>query len=149
MKNRISTSRSFTKPSNNRQNKISQEQKPNINKLVIADKISEIYNYYYSYYFPSILNFSKINYFEKINKSANEAISLIIKNQLNSKAIIQIIDKIKENIETRYNKDYQIISESYQNYLKKEKKYEYISHFRKHCAKTGAFVIIGPKENSY
>ena len=141
MKNRISTSRSFTKPSNNRQNKISQEQKPNINKLVIADKISEIYNYYYSYYFPSILNFSKINYFEKINKSANEAISLIIKNQLNSIAIIDIIDKIKGNIETRYNKDYQIISESYQNYLKKEKKYEYISHFRKHCAKTGAFSM--------
>ena len=147
MKNRITASRSFNKTNNYNQYKISKETKQSINVNInlnikeITNKISEIFNYYYSYYFPSILNFSKIYFFEKINRSSNEAISCITQNALNSSSINQILVKIKENIESKYNKDYQIITTSYQNYLKNPKKYEYISLFRKHCTKTGAIAI--------
>ena len=149
MKNRIYSSHSFNKTSYySRHKNLKKETIPNTNTNInintnsnlkeITNKISEIYNYYYSYYFPSILNFSKIYFFEKINKSSNEAISFITQNVLNSSFINnQILSKIKENIESKYNKDYQIISSSYQNYLKNPKKYGYISHFRKHCPNTG------------
>ena len=142
MQNRINSSRSFTK-TNYRENRISnkQSQHINLNKQEITDKISKIYNYYYSYLFPSILNLSKIYFFEKLNKKVNEAISLITNNNMNSSNINQIILKIKDNIESKYNKDYQTISSLYKNYLKKPKRNDYLIHFRKHCGKTGSIAM--------
>ena len=142
MQNRINSSRSFTK-TNYRENRISnkQSQHINLNTQEITDKISKIYNYYYSYLFPSILNLSKIYFFEKLNKKVNEAISLITNNNMNSSNINQIILKIKDNIESKYNKDYQTISSLYKNYLKKPKRNDYLIHFRKHCGKTGSIAM--------
>ena len=142
MQNRINASRSFNK-TNYKENRMSQKQSQNINinTQEISNKITKIYNYYYSYFFPSILNLSKIYFIEKLNKAANESISLITNNNLNSPYINQILLKIKENIESKYNKDYQTISTLYKNYLKTSKRNNYIIHFRKHCGKTGSIAI--------
>ena len=147
MQNRFKASYSFNKR-NIRQNYTSQEQKQNqkntyrnLNQREIINKITDIYNYYYSYYFPSILNISKICFFEKLEKSIDEAISLITKNNINYTSINQTLIKLKDNIENKYDKDYQILSTSYQNYLNNQKKFEHIKLFRKHCARTGSIAI--------
>ena len=152
MKNRIYSSRSFNKTNCYRKNRISREQNQisniNLNLGELSNKLSEIYKYYYSYYFPSILNLSKICFFEKINKCVEESISFIAKNIVNSTSINQILIKLKENIEDEYNKDYQIISTSYDNYLKNSKNYEFVSKFRKHCGKTGTIAMHSCSNNS-
>ena len=164
MRNRIRTSNSFDKRST-KPIILSSKEKQNTNIILnpkeIINKLSQLYNYFYSYYFPSILNFSKINFLDKINKNIEEAIFQNNGIDLNSPNINQYLIKIKDNIENKYNKDYQSISTSYQEYINKTKKYEYIIHFRKHCAKTdsialhpcsnrtqGKFILIQTKDSS-
>ena len=144
MRNRIRTSNSFDKRST-KPIILSSKEKQNTNIILnpkeIINKLSQLYNYFYSYYFPSILNFSKINFLDKINKNIEEAFFQNNGIDLNSPNIKQYLIKIKDNIENKYNKDYQSISTSYQEYINKTKKYEYIIHFRKHCSKTDSIAL--------
>ena len=164
MKNRIRTSNSFNKEITKSTISSSKEKKNSkiiINPKEIINKLTQLYNYFYSYYFPSILNFSKINFLEKLNKSIEESISQNNNIDINSQNIKKYLIKIKDNIENKYNKDYQIISSLYEEYINKNKKYEYIIHFRKHCDKTdsialhpcsnrtqGKFILIQSKDSS-
>ena len=142
MRNRIRTSHSFDKRCS-RQN-VSRDENFNYelspNPAITMNKISELYNYYYSYYFPSILNSSKIYFLQKINKSIEEVLSSIKDKDTYFSSINQSIIQIKENIENKYNNDYQNISTSYKEYLKNPKKYGFITHFRKHCSKTDSIA---------
>ena len=164
MRNRIRTSNSFDKRST-KPIILSSKEKQNTNIILnpkeIINKLSQLYIYFYSYYFPSILNFSKINFLDKINKNIEEAIFQNNGIDLNSPNIKQYLIKIKDNTENKYNKDYQSISTSYQEYINKTKKYEYIIHFRKHCSKTdsialhpcsnrtqGKFILMQTKDSS-
>ena len=164
MRNRIRTSNSFNK-GNTKPIILSRKEKQNskiiLNQKEIINKLTQLYNFFYSYYFPSILNFSKVNFFEKINKGIEEGISQNNDIDINSPNINQYLIKIKDNIENKYNRDYQTISISYQEYINKTKQYEYIIHFRKHCAKTnsialhpcsnrsqGKFIFIQSKDSS-
>ena len=144
MRNRIRASNSFNK-GNTKQIILSPKERQNLNIILnpkeIINKLTQLYNYFYSYYFPSILNFSKINFLEKLNKSVEEAISQNNIIDINSPNYNQYLFKIKDNIENKYNKEYQIISSSYQEYLTKSKKFEYIIHFRKHCSKTDSIAL--------
>ena len=163
MRNRIQTSHSFNKryyKQNILQDKkLNHELSPN--PIITINTIREIYNYYYSYYFPSILNSSKIYFLDKINKSIEEIISSLKDKDSYFSSINQNISQIKENIENKYNNDYQNISTSYKEYLKNPNKYEFIYRFRRHCSKTdsiayhpcsnktqGKFILLPGKDTS-
>ena len=144
MRNRIRASNSFNK-GNTKQIILSPKERQNLNIILnpkeIINKLTQLYNYFYSYYFPFILNFSKINFLEKLNKSVEETVSQNNIIDINYPNYNQYLFKIKDNIENKYNKEYQIISSSYQEYLTKSKKFEYIIHFLKHCSKTDSIAL--------
>ena len=142
MKKKIYASFSFNKRYSMK-NKITSSKNSNINlspnNKDIFSSISKIYYYYYTYNFSSILKVSKISFLEKIDKLSKEAISSIIKN--NSSYNNQYSDNIKENLEKKYDEEYQILSTSYNNFINETEKFEYITHFRKHCPNTESIAL--------
>ena len=140
MKNKISSPlselkkyRRFSQPKqiNNLPTKIH----PNISQ------IAEIYNYLYEDYFHLILCLTKTSFFEKINKQVKEAISFSNSLDFQTSSNLKLIPKIKEDLAKKYDNDYKILSMEYQNFIKNRNNYNYLTHFRKHCAQTGNFAL--------
>ena len=129
-----------------KQSRIFSQQKPNIN-LAIKPKLNdneltEIYNYLYDEFFPLILCLTKASFLDKLNKKVNEIISSSNnQKELQISSNLKLISKIKEDITKKYDNDYKILSKEYQNYVKNIKKYNYLTHFRKHCAQTENFAL--------
>ena len=106
-----------------------------------TNQISEIYNSLYEDYFPSILCLSKTAFFQKINKQAKEIISIANSQELQTSSSIKLLSKTKEDLTKKYDNDYKILSTEYQNFLKNQKNYNYLTHFRKHCSQTEKFAL--------
>ena len=104
-------------------------------------QIAEIYNYLYEDYFHLILCLTKTSFFEKINKQVKEAISFSNSLDFQTSSNLKLIPKIKEDLAKKYDNDYKILSMEYQNFIKNRNNYNYLTHFRKHCAQTGNFAL--------
>jgi len=126
------------------------------------NELIEIYNSLYEDFFPLILKLTKTSFFDKMDKKVKEIIfSGNSQKNIQISTNSQIVSKIKEDLSKKYDNEYKFLSREYQNYIKNNKKYNYLSHFRKHCAQTeniglhycsdkkrGKFIEIKTK-NSY
>ena len=104
-------------------------------------QIAEIYNYLYEDYFHFILCQTKASFLEKINKQAKEVISFSNSLDFQTTSNLKLISKIKEDLAKKYDNDYKILSTEYQNFIKNNSNYNYLTHFRKHCPETGNFAL--------
>ena len=102
------------------------------NSVSIENTISSLYNSIYEDYFFNILIKSKKSFLYSLSYSIKEIISSLYE----SKNIINIISKIRTNINKRYDKDFEIVSKSFKEIKNKKGKYNYLNNFVKHCAKT-------------
>ena len=141
MKNYISPSYSLNKK-NLKQIKIYPDPKRNLvsspKNNSFINNISEICNSIYEDFFPYILKLSKIHFFEKFNKEADE---IFLSGKFKTSENIKFVIDSKENIYKRYDKDYKFLSEEYQNFKTKPKNYKYLTHFRKHCIDTDYYAM--------
>ena len=141
MKNFLSPNHSINKK-NLKQIKIYPDPKRNIvssprDKSTI-NNISEICNSIYEDYFPYILKLSKIQFFEKFNKEADE---IFFSGKFKTSHNIKFVIDSKENIYKRYDKDYKYLSEEYQKFRKNPKNFKFLTHFRKHCIDTDYYAF--------
>ena len=131
---------------NTRKKRIFSQPKQNSNLSskanIFINEITEIYNSIYDDLFPSILCLSKTSFFEKLNKQVKNAISSSnSQNELQTSINIRLFSKTKEDIVKKYDNDYKILFTEYQCYLKNNKNYKYLTHFRKHCVKTENYAL--------
>ena len=96
-------------------------------------KIESIYNSIYEDNFFLILTISKASFLNRIDSKGKEIIEMIFNQDSNN---INTIKKINLDISSRYNEDYAIIYQTYQNIKNKIGNYNYLTNFRKHCEKT-------------
>jgi len=140
MKNKISPSHSLSKR-NFKQLKIYPDPKKNINPIqnrALINNISEICNSIYEDFFPNILKITKMHFFERYNKEADE---IFLSGKYKSPQNAKLILDSKENIIKRYDNDFKYLSDEYQNFLKNRKNYKYLTHFRKHCSDTDYYAL--------
>ena len=101
------------------------------------NELTEIYNSLYEDFFPLILKLTKTSFFDKMDKKVKEIIfSGNTQKDIEISTNLQLVSKIKEDLSKKYDNEYKFLSREYQNYIKNYKKYNYLSHFRKHCAQT-------------
>ena len=101
------------------------------------NELTEIYNSLYEDFFPLILKLTKNSFFDKMDKKVKEIIfSGNTQKDIEISTNLQLVSKIKEDLSKKYDNQYKFLSREYQNYIKNNKKYNYLSHFRKHCAQT-------------
>ena len=127
-----------------RQNRTISQATPisNSTSKIYSNQISEIYDKIYQDIFPLILMLTKSSFIDKLNKKVEEIISSSnTQKELQISSNIKNISKIKDNIIKRYENDYNILSKEYQNYIKNNKQYNYLIHYRKHCAQTDIFAL--------
>ena len=141
MRNKISPSHSLSKR-NFKQIKIYPDPKKNEipiqkNKSEL-NNILEICNSIYEDCFPNILKISKINFFKRFHKEADE---IFLSGKFKNSGKIKLILESKENIIKKYDKDFKFLNEEFNNFLKNRKSFKYISHFRKHCIDTEHFAM--------
>ena len=143
MRNKIVPSISLNKR-DYRQNRTISQATPisNSTSRIYSNQISEIYDKIYQDLFPLILRLTKSSFIDKLNKKVDEIISYSnTQRELQISSNIKNISKIKDNIIKRYENDYNILSKEYQNYIKNNKQYNYLIHYRKHCAQTDIFAL--------
>ena len=100
-------------------------------------ELTEIYNSLYEDFFPLILKLTKTSFFDKMDKKVKEIIfSGNTQKDIEISTNLQLVSKIKEDLSKKYDNEYKFLSREYQNYIKNNKKYNYLNHFRKHCAQT-------------
>ena len=140
MNNKISPPHSLSKR-NFKQIRINQVPKKNSNtslKKPFINDIQEICNSIYEEFFPYILKLSKIQFFEKYNKEADE---IFLFGKYKNFDNVRIILESKDNIIKRYDNDFEYLSEEYQNFLKNPNDYTFLKHFRKHCIDTDYYAL--------
>ena len=104
---------------------------------IYNNELTEIYNSLYEDYFPLILKLTKTSFFDKMDKKVKEIIfSGNTQKDIQISTNLQLVSKLKEDLSKKYDNEYKFLSREYQNYIKNNKKYNYLSHFRKHCAQT-------------
>ena len=103
----------------------------------IKKRIEEIYNSIYDDNFYLILTISKVAFLNRIELKGKEIIEIIFNHNNN---YINILKKIKLEINSRYNEDYAIINKTYNNIKNRIGNYNYLTNFRKHCEKTEEFA---------
>ena len=124
-------------PSNSLDKKIQKEtkviQKTSLKKNFPSFSINDIYISLYNEYFPLILQLTRFKFLDKINQEVD---SILLNNSL--KLSINNLQKLeaKEKMIKKYEDDYIFLTIEYNNFLKNKKRYNYFSHFRKHCRKT-------------
>ena len=127
-----------------RQNRTISQPAPitNSTSRIYSNQLSEIYDNIYQDLFPLILRLTKSSFFDKLNKKVEEIISSSnTERELQISSNIKAISNIKDNIIKKYDNDYNILSKEYQNYIKNSKQYNYLIHYRKHCAQTDIFAL--------
>ena len=107
------------------------------NDTKIKKRIKEIYNLIYEDNFYLILTISKVAFLNTIELKGKEITEIIFNNNMN---YLNILKKIKLEIDSRYNEDYTILNRSYNNIKNKIGNYNYLSNFRKHCEKTEEYA---------
>ena len=140
MNNKISPPHSLSKR-NFKQIRINQVPKRNSNtslKKPFINNIQEICNSIYEDFFPYILKLSKIQFFEKYNKEADE---IFLFGKYKNFDNVRLILESKDNIIKRYENDFEYLSEEYQNFLKNPNNYTFLKHFRKHCIDTDYYAL--------
>jgi len=140
MKNKVSPSHSLSKR-NFKQLKIYPDPKKINNPIqnrALINNISDICNSIYEDFFPNILKVSKMHFFERYNKEADE---IFLSGKYKSSQNVKLILDSKENIKKRYDNDFKYLSDEYQNFLKNSKNYKYLTHFRKHCSDTDYYAL--------
>ena len=143
MRNKIVPPLSLNKR-DSRQNKTISQSIPlsNSTSRIYSNQLSEIYDNIYQDLFPLILILTKSSFLDKLNKKVDEIISSSnTQRELQISSNIKTISNIKDNIIKRYENDYNILSKEYQNYIKNNKQYNYLTHYRKHCAQTDIFAL--------
>ena len=105
------------------------------------EKITEIYKNEFEDYFPNILLISK----EEFLKEISIRIELIIKElfteeEIKENSFKDYITESNKIINEKYQNNYNILSKSYENYLKRPKNFSYLKHFRKHCIHTDDYA---------
>ena len=105
------------------------------------EKITEIYKNEFEDYFPNILLISK----EEFLKEISIRIELIIKElfteeEIKENSFKDYITESNKIINEKYQNNYNILSKSYENYLKRPKHFSYLKHFRKHCIHTDDYA---------
>ena len=111
--------------------------------ILNQNDIFNLYNEEYEDSFFNILLKSKTSFLNTINSSMKEIFSSLSE---------EIINKIKTDINNRYNKDYELISKAYNNIKEGKDEYNYLSNFIKHCPSTdnnAYHVCIDNKINKY
>ena len=101
----------------------------------LKKKLEEIYNSIYEDNFFTILTTSKISFLNRIESKGKE-IADIIFNQKNNTNIVDIINKIKIDINLRYTEDYTLLYQSCKNIKNRIGHYNILINFRKHCEKS-------------
>ena len=109
---------------------------------ISSNQLLEIYDNIYQDLFPLILRLTKSAFIDKLNKKFDKIISSSnTQKELQISSNIKAITNIKDNIIKKYDNDYNILSREYQNYIKNNKQYNYLIHYRKHCAQTDTFAL--------
>ena len=111
--------------------------------ILNQNDIIDLYKEEYEDSFFNLLHKSKTSFLNSINSSMKEIFSSLSE---------EIINKIKTDINNRYNKDYELISIAYNNIKVKKGEYNYLTNFIKHCSKTedvAYHVCIDNKINKY
>ena len=127
-----------------RQNRTISQPTPisNSTSRIYSNQLSEICDNIYQDLFPLILRLTKSSFLDKLNKKVDEIISSTnTQRELQISSSIKAISNIKDNIIKKYDNDYNILSKEYQNYIKNNKQYNYLIHYRKHCAQTDIFAL--------
>ena len=140
MKNKKSPYHSLSKR-NFAKIKINSESKdivPSPRNKTFINNIPEICNSIYEDLFPYILKLSKMHFFERFNKDADD---IFLSGKFKSSENIKLVLESKENIIKRYDKDFKCVNEEYQKYLKNPKNYHFLTHFRKHCIDTDYYAL--------
>ena len=108
--------------------------------------IPSVYNSLYEDLFPYILKISKASFFEKLDKQVDE---IFILGKMKNNQNLKIIIECKEKMLKKYDSDYKLLLEEFNNFLKNPKNYNYLTHFRKHCIQTDFYALhyCSPSKN--
>ena len=107
--------------------------KDNIDKNILK-KAEEILGNEFNENFDNILIKRKEIFVNKIMKEVELILKELYLKELNEINDINI--KLKELIEEKYNKNYNLLNNEWKKYQKQPKLYNYLNHFRKHCIHT-------------
>ena len=107
--------------------------KDNIDKNILK-KAEEILGNEFNENFDNILIKRKEIFVNKIMKEVELILKELYLKELNE--INEINIKLKELIEEKYNKNYNLLNNEWKKYQKQPKLYNYLNHFRKHCIHT-------------
>ena len=105
------------------------------------EKITEIYNSEYEDFFENILLISKVDFLKEISNRIELIIKeLFTEEEIKEKSFKDYITESNKIINEKYQNNYNILSKSYNNYLKRPKNFSYLKHFRKHCIHTDDYA---------
>ena len=108
----------------------------NVNKTEQEKIIETVMKEFYEN-FQDILIKSKRRFLKSIIKEVDLILSEIYQNKpLENQQIKEYQQTGFEKLEEEYDKNYNILKKEWQNYMKYPNKYNYLSHFRKHCIHT-------------
>ena len=102
--------------------------------------IEDIYNLLYEDNFFNILTVSKNSFLARIESKGEEIIEMIYNQNQKINNNTLLIKKILFDLTKRYNQDYEILSQAYNNINNKTGNYNFLTNFRKHCEKTEEFA---------
>ena len=110
-------------------------------EIIRNEKITEIYNSEFEDYFQNILLLSKDDFLKEISYRIELIIKeLFTEEEIKEKSFKDFITESNKIINEKYQNNYNILSKSYNNYLKRPKNFSYLKHFRKHCIHTDDFA---------
>ena len=104
----------------------------------IINRINEITTEEFTENFSEILIISKDIFLNKIIREVEHMLRELYPNYKNK--IKDLIEISKQNLEEKYNKNYAILNNEWKKYQNKQKTYNYLSHYIKHCIHTEKFA---------
>ena len=112
----------------------------------LKKKVKEIILQEFTENFSDILIKSKDIFFNKIKNEVEHILKSLypsLKNELK-----EIIEMSNQNIEEFYNKNYSLLKSEWKKYQKEPNKYNFLTHYRKHCINTDNFAYHSCNKNS-
>ena len=104
----------------------------------IINRINEITTEEFTENFSEILIISKDIFLNKIIREVELILTELYPNYKNK--IKDLIEISKQNLEEKYSKNYAILNNEWKKYQNKQKTYNYLSHYIKHCIHTEKFA---------
>ena len=120
------------------------------NKDNIFSNIEMIIDYVYTQQFPAILIEEKSKFLNNIENKIIELLkSLYKENELQFQKNLEIYEKSKDIIKTRYESDFSLLNSEYNKYKKNNNNITYLTKFRKHCANSEQIPIHKCSNNKF